>query len=193
MALCDVCFASECGRRRDIEFAIRTTDGRRRAITVHYSSCSFHCVFLPVMAAEIHALFLAFNRRYVIWEELKDMLGCLIAIKAYGNSLIPSNIIAKGGRATERKLHLDSMELKKSPIHGEMGNLRCISRREKAAAVLNKKKHLKNHRCGSCWRATWLIRNQSGGRRVKFRQSMYARKCLRPEQRCLQNISVTKT
>lgn len=93
---------------------IRLADERRKGNVVHYGSSRCHRVTRSVMAAEVHALVLAFDFGYIIRDATEQLLDRRIEMEAFVDSRTLFNVVAKNGSTTERRLQIDIMASKKS-------------------------------------------------------------------------------
>lgn len=79
-----------------------------------------------MLAAEVHALVLAFDMAYVIQDMLHEILGRKIEIDAYVDSKTLFDVVAKDGNTSEKRLQIDIYALRESYDKGELSRLNWI-------------------------------------------------------------------
>lgn len=70
-------------------------DGQRRAKNIHWGSGRCHCASRYVLEAEAYALVCASDNRYIVPKALAEILGRTVKLKAFVDSRMLFNVIAK--------------------------------------------------------------------------------------------------
>lgn len=110
--LADTSFGNGRGLRRQLGFVILMIDNNGVSNIIHYGSSRCKRITRSVMASEIHALFLCFDKSYYIRHMLEEILGRRLNIEAYVDSKTVFDVIAKDGKRTERIIRIDVSALK---------------------------------------------------------------------------------
>lgn len=134
----DASFANARGSRSQLGFLIILTDKDGNANVVHYSSARCKRVTRSVMAAELHALILAFDYGFVLREMLKEVLRRDVKLEALIDSKTVFDVVAKDGRTNERRLQIDVHALKESYTRGELTRIGWIPGHRNPADTLTK-------------------------------------------------------
>lgn len=93
-------------------------DNTWRASIVHYASSRSKRVDRSVMAAELHALTLAFDLGFVVTAGRQEAMNRNIIMDVLTNSKTALDFIARDGRTTERRLQIYVHSLRRSYANG---------------------------------------------------------------------------
>lgn len=79
-----------------------------------------------IMAAGIQALDLGLDYAFLVKDIVNEILGTSIQLKGIIDSKTVLNVVAKDGKTTERRLHIDVLELHQSYYIVELDRISCI-------------------------------------------------------------------
>lgn len=113
-------------------------DSEDNANLIHFSSARCRRVTRSVMAAELHALVLAFDFGFVIREMVAEVLQRDVAIEALVDSKTVFDVVAKDAKTSERRLQIDVHALRESYARGELTRLGWIPGNKNPADTLTK-------------------------------------------------------
>lgn len=118
--LSDASFANASGLKIYLGCVMLLAEERQKVNFVHHGSSRCHQARRSVMAAEVHAQFLAFDFGYFIRHAIEQLLKRWIEMEAFVDSCTLFKIVIKNGSTAERHLQTDMMSLKRSNRHGEL-------------------------------------------------------------------------
>lgn len=138
IVISDASFANTRNLRSQLGFIILMADETGTANIIHYGSSQCKRVTRSILAAEIHALVLAYDHAYVIRHTLIEILGRNVKLEAYVDSRSVFDVIAKDGNTTEKRLQIDIYALRQSYADGELDQIGWIPGTSNPADALTK-------------------------------------------------------
>lgn len=135
----DKSFTNAPGMENQFIFFMLMVDNHNRANIVHYGSSKCHRVARAEMEAEVHALFYAFYRAYMIQKMPEKMLCSETSLEEFVESRTLFNVIAKDSRTAERRILIIVFALRESYRRGALKRIGWIPGNENAADIFTKK------------------------------------------------------
>lgn len=112
-----------------MDVSILRTYANGKANIIHYASKSCKLVTHSVMAAEVHALVLAFDYAYVISDMAQQILGGRLDIEVDMDSRTMFNVVVKNGTTMDRCLQMiDKLTLHDAYSKGDVRKITWTTR-----------------------------------------------------------------
>lgn len=124
--LTDASIANTKGVKSQLRYILLMPDDHGTSNTIHYCSTRCRRVTRSVMASEIHALVLWFDRDISIRHLIQEILVRAVEVQVYVDSKTVFDVIAKDGQTNERSLQIDICALQETYANGEVTKLGWI-------------------------------------------------------------------